>query len=56
MTIKRVQYSDGANTTVLVVDDELTSELGKQAGFDYFPPNDTNVVEWVNAGNTIESF
>ena len=56
MTIKRVQYSDGGNTTVLVVDDELTSELGKQAGFDYFPPNDTKVVEWVNAGNTIESF
>ena len=56
MAIKSVQYSDGANSTVLVVDDELTSEFGKQAGFDYFPPNDTKVVEWVNAGNTIESF
>ena len=56
MTIKSVQYSDGGNTTVLVVDDELTSEFGKQVGFDYFPADDPKVVAWVNAGNTIESF
>ena len=56
MTIKRIQYSDGGNTTVLVVDDELTSEMGKQSGFDYFPPDDPKVVAWVNDGNTIESF
>ena len=56
MTIKSVQYSDGGNTTVLVVDDELTSEFGKTTGFDYFPPDDPKVVAWVNAGNTIEPF
>lgn len=56
MTIKRIQYSDGGNTTVIVVDDELTSEMGKQSGFDYFPPDDSKVVEWVNDGNTIEPF
>tara|TARA_B100001113_G_scaffold56809_1_gene42479 strand:- start:170 stop:343 length:174 start_codon:yes stop_codon:yes gene_type:complete len=56
MTIKRVQYSDGGNTTVIVVDDELTSEMGKETGIDYFPPDDPKVVVWVNAGNTIEPF
>ena len=56
MTIKRVQYSDGGNTTVLVVDDELTSQIGKATGTDYFPLDDPKVVEWVNAGNTIEPF
>ena len=50
MTIKRVQYSDGGNTTVLVVDDELT------AGFDYFPSTDPKVRDWLNAGKVIEPF
>ena len=56
MTIKRVQYSDGGNTTVLVVDDELTSEFGKTTGFDYFPSNDPKVRDWLDAVKVIEPF
>jgi len=56
MAITRVQYADGGNINVLVVDDELTSEFGKQSGFDYLAVDDSKVVAWVNAGNTIESF
>jgi len=55
MTIKRVQYSDGGNTTVMIVDDELTSQFA-DSGFDYFPLTHPKVQDWINTGNPIEPF